>query len=332
MIEYESSAAAVVRCVESDVAGRRVAAHAFPYSGEAGGAAVRFDPLERSIVVRRTSGRVSVGPARAEAWVRAIERCSAGPVLVGPGSTVEEIRGSYRAAAEGAAIAGRPVYLLDPDPAGLPPPSERAYVALFSWSPGGGETHHPTLAKALELGFPAGGLLPIVPGWTDEAAFVERYLDGLAGAGAGFAAPFAASGEADARRRFVDARARIEPESADRFFEKVHHCDWPAAVRAGVRLFREEAARRGLATIPPRPVGASEPHGNSVAAARLEERAQEVEENEHRFALFHAAARWIDESGRDLTPVVEEGNFGKVFPFGALAAEAEEAFRPGRTT
>ncbi|MEO8350043.1 MAG: hypothetical protein ABI610_14140 [Acidobacteriota bacterium] len=330
MIEYESSAAAVVRCVESDVAGRRVAAHALPYSGEAGGATVRFDPLERSIVLRRTSGRVTVGPARREAWVRALERCSAGPVLVGPGSPVEEIRGSYRAAADGAATAGRPVYLLDPDPAGLPPRSGRAFVAIFSWNPGGEETHPPAFGKALELGFPAGGLLPIVPGWTDEAAFVDRYLDGLASAGALFAAPVAASGEAEARRRFVEARTRIDPEAADRFFEKVHHCDWPAAVRTGVRLFREEAARRGLATIPPRPVGASEPHGNSAAAARLEERAREVEENEHRFALFHAAARWIDESGRDLTPVVQEGNFGKVFPFGALAAEAEEAFRPGR--
>ncbi len=332
MIEYESSETAVVRCVESDVAGRRVAAHAFPYSGEAGGAAVRFDPLERSIVLRRTSGRVAVGPAGAEGWVRALERCTAGPVLVGPGSPVEEIRGAYRAAAEGALAAGRPVYLLDPDPSGLPARPGRACVVLFAWNPGVGDPVPPALADALERGFPAGGLLPIVPGWTDEPAFLDRYLGGLRRAGAGFAAPVAALGVPDARRRFVEARTRIEPDSADRFFETVHHCDWPAAIRKGLSLFRDEAERRGLATIPPRPVGSSEPPGNSAAAARLEERAREVEENEHRFALFHAAARWIDESGRDLTPVVEEGNFGKVFPFGALAAEAEEAFRPRRTT
>ena len=48
---------------------------------------------------------------------------------------------------------------------------------------------------------------------------------------------------------------------------------------------------------------------------------------EHRAALLHGAARWIDEAGRDLAPVVREGNFGKVFPFGALIAEAEAAFR-----
>jgi hypothetical protein len=325
VIEYEASSA-VVRCVLSDAAGRRVAAHALPYSGEAGGPSLRFDPLARAIVLRRASGRVAVGPARPEPWAAAADRCPAGPLLVGPGSPVEEIRGAYRAAAESTAAAGRPVFLLDPDPSGLPGRAGPCHVALFAWEPGGSDRVPPALGAALDRGFRAGGLLPIVPGWTDDPAFLDGYLDGLAEAGAGFAAPVAASGEADARRRLVEARARIEPASADRFFEKVHHCDWVAEIRAGLDLFRREAERRGLATMPPRPIGASEPPGNSAAAARLEERGRE-EENEHRAALFHAAARWIDESGRDLTRVVREGNFAKVFPFGALAAEAEEAFR-----
>ena len=94
-----------------------------------------------------------------------------------------------------------------------------------------------------------------------------------------------------------------------------------------IRLFRLEAARRGLATLPTRPVGRGEPSGNSAAAARLEEIAQDSGADEHRTALLYAAARWIDESGRDLSLVVREGNFRKVFPFGALAAEAEAAFR-----
>lgn len=330
MIEYQASAA-VVRGTLSDVGGRRIAAHAVPYSGEAGGAAERFDPLARGFVVRRASGRVAVGPARPEPWAAAAERCPAGPLLVGPGSPVEEIRGAYRAAAEGAAAAGRPVYLLDPDPSGLPARPGPAHVALFAWEPGGSGPVPAPLEAALRGGFRAGGLLPIVPGWTDDPAFLEPYLDGLSAAGAGFAAPVAASGEADARRRLVEARARVDPAAADRFFEKVHHCDWAAEVRAGLDLFRREAARRGLGTMPPRPLGANEPPGNSAAAARLEERAREEEENEHRAALFHAAARWIDESGRDLTRVVLEGNFAKVFPFGALAAEAEEAFRAAET-
>jgi hypothetical protein len=330
VIEYEASAA-VVRCILSDVGGRRVAAHALPYSGEAGGATLRFDPLLRSFVVRRASGRVVVGPGRPEPWAAASQRCSAGPLLVGPGSPVEEIRGAYRAAAEGAAAAGRPVYLLDPDPAGLPARPGPAHVALFAWEPAGVSPVAASLEAALQRGFRAGGLLPIVPGWTDGAAFLEPYLDGLSAAGAGFAAPVATSGDADSRRRLVEARARVDPSAADRFFEKVHHCDWAAEVRSGLDLFRREAQRRRLVTMAPRPVGANEPPGNAAAAARLEERAREEEENEHRSALFHAAARWIDESGRDLTPVVREGNFARVFPFGDLATEAEEAFRSAGT-
>jgi hypothetical protein len=42
--------------------------------------------------------------------------------------------------------------------------------------------------------------------------------------------------------------------------------------------------------------------------------------------MLHAAVRWIDESGRDLAPVLAEGNLRKVFPFGeALASEVEAA-------
>src|SRR4029077_21285049 len=37
MIEYEEAESALVRPRESEVAGRRIAAHAVPYSGEAGG-------------------------------------------------------------------------------------------------------------------------------------------------------------------------------------------------------------------------------------------------------------------------------------------------------
>ncbi|MBC8646115.1 MAG: hypothetical protein H7X85_03060, partial [Thermoanaerobaculia bacterium] len=68
-----------------------------------------------------------------------------------------------------------------------------------------------------------------------------------------------------------------------------------------------------------------EPAGNALAAARLEERAAAASDD-HRLALLHAAARWIDESGRDLRAVVAEGNFRKVFPFAPeIATEAEKA-------
>ena len=327
MIEY-FEAAPSVRCFESDLAGRRVAAHVAPYSGQAGETPFRFDPLERRLVPRRPSGRISVGPADSDAWVRSISRCAAGPVLVGPGSAAEEIRGAQNAAAEGAARAGRGLYLLDPDPAVAPSVERDAVVAVVCWAPGDAGLSR-RLAAPLAAGFPAGALLPIIPGWTDEPEFLDVWLEHVAGAGAQFAAAIPAVDGGEERRILVEARTLVEPGAADEFFEKVHHGDWTAGSREGLRRFRQAAAGRGMPAIPPRPIGVGEPPGNSAAAAQLEERAVEAEDDEHRFALLHAAARWIDESTRDLASVVREGNFGKVFPFGALAAEAEAAFRIG---
>jgi hypothetical protein len=328
MIEYEETPGATVRCVESDVAGRRVAGHATPYSGEAAaGSPFRFDPLERRLVARRASGRVAVGPPDAAVWSRAFSRCPPGPVVVGPGSPVEEIRGSYAAAAEGAAASGRGVYLLDPEPAGLPAATPRVFVALCVWAPGADREILRRLSSSRAAGIPAGALLPVLPGWTDGPDFLDVWFARVTAAGAQFAAAVPAAGGGDERRTLVEARAQLDPSSTDAFFEKVHHGDWEGAVRAGLRQFRDEARRRGMRAMPPRPIGAGEPASNSAAAAHLEERAVELEDDEHRSALLHAAARWIDESGRDLAPVVREGNFGKVFPFGALAAEAEAAFR-----
>jgi hypothetical protein len=63
-----------------------------------------------------------------------------------------------------------------------------------------------------------------------------------------------------------------------------------------------------------------------LAAASLEDRIRTAGADEHRVALLMAAVRWIDESGRDLTRIAREGNFRKVFPWGAeLGREVEEA-------
>jgi hypothetical protein len=328
MIEYTDAPAASVRCLESDLAGRRVAAQAMPYAGEVGSTPFRFDPLERRLIPRRPSGRVLVGPADAAVWARALSRCAAGPVLVGPGSIAEEIRGAQAAAAEGAAQGGRGLYLLDPEPPLAVPRCRGSCVALICWAPGDRELSR-RLAAARAAGLDAGTLLPIIPGWTDVPAFLEAWLSRVVAEGAIFAAAVPATGGGDERRVLVEARTLVEPEAADEFFEKAHHVDWGQACREGLRRFREAAAGLGMPAIPPRPVGSAEPAGNAAAAAHLEEQAVEVEDDEHRFALLRAAARWIDESGRDLTPIVREGNFGKVFPFGALAAEAEAAFRSG---
>ncbi len=325
MIVYEEAGLPAIRAGEFEVAGRRVAVRAFPYAGEVGARRFEFDPVERRFFTRKLDGTVRVGPQEAEAWRAALARSPAGPALVGPGDAVEEIRGAYRAAAEGARLSGRAVYLLDPEPAGLPVEPGSVFVALFCLFPG---EQPPTAAvsAAIAQGIPAGFLLPLLPGWTSEQRPLEDAVGQAEAARARFLAPILPDSDGQARRLIVEARGHVEPASAEQFFERVHHSDWAAELPDALRLLRDACARAGLACLPPRPVGLSEPLGNAAAAGRLEEKAQAAARDEHRTSLLHAAARWIDESGRDLARIAREGNFRKVFPFGPdLAREAEEA-------
>jgi hypothetical protein len=328
MIVFESSGNPVVRSGEFEVASRRIAARAFPYAGEAGGAQFRFDPVERRFLSRSSEGTVLAGPHEAGIWRTALLHGPAGPVLVGPCSAAEEVRGSYRAAAEGARASGRAVYLLEPEAAGLPREAGSAVVALFVWFPGF-EPHAEALAAATAAGITAGWILPFVPGWTATPEVVEDAVGKAAAAGARFlsAVPLAEDGQA--RRVAFEAASASHPESSEALFDLVHHGD-AGQTREALDRLRECCARRGLATVPPRPVGLREPAANAAAAGRLEEKAEAASGDEHRAALLHAAARWIDESGRDLAPIAREGNFGKLFPFGPdLAREAEEALLAG---
>ena len=121
----------------------------------------------------------------------------AGPALVGPAEGSEDIWGSYLAAAEGAAAAGRAVYLLDPPPEGLPVPSAGEFAALFLWIP---EDEFPAgLAAARSRRIPAGCLLPLLPGWTASAEIVREAVTRAAAAGASFLAPLFPSEQGDAR-------------------------------------------------------------------------------------------------------------------------------------
>jgi hypothetical protein len=313
----------VVRPGEAEMAGRRIAARAVPYDGEVGPPAFRFDPILRTIVRRPADGRVQAGPADPEAWRAAIQRAPAGPVLVGPASTAEAVRGAYAAAAEGARASGRAVYLLDPDPEFLPVSAAEAFVALFAGAP-----DEPMWARleACARRFPAGVLLPILPGWTAEEDFLGRVAARAADAGARFVAGIPVTADGDSRRRVVAARAAVEPESEDAYFDRVHHGDWNGETAKALARLEEAVRARGLAARPPRPRGEAEPAANAVAAARIEELADAEAANEHRAALLRAAVRWLDERSRDLAPVVAEGNFRKIFPFGGeIAPEVERA-------
>jgi hypothetical protein len=330
VILFERSAAPAVRAGEFEVASRRIAARAFPYAGEVGASRFRFDPAERRFLARSADGIVLAGPHEAEPWRTALLRGPSGPVLVGPCSTGEEVQGAYRAAAEGARSSGRAVYLLDPEPSGLPEQEPGvAFTALFVRFPGL-ESSDGGFEAALARGIPSGWIFPFVPGWTALPDFLEGLVARAAAAGARFLAPLPLADDGQSRRLAVEAATAAAPEHEEGLFERVHHGASAQELGEARQLLREACAREGLDLLPPRPVGLHEPKANASAAACLEEKAQESSENEHRAALLHAAARWIDEWGRDLAPIAREGNLPKVFPFGAdLAREAEEALLIG---
>jgi len=310
MILYEEAPAPAVRAGELDLAGRRIAARAFAYSGETGPPAFRFDPAERRLHARSPSGALLAGPAFPESWREAFARVPPGPVLIQGAASAEQVRGSFRAAAEGARAAGRGAYLLDPEPAGLPPGNRAPAsgpppaVALFCWSPDL-PLDARSLSAARAAGVPAGVVWPLVPGWTAGEDFWTGYLDAAAKAGAEFAVPVAPVADAEFRRIAVEARTRVSPGEADRFFETMHHLPWSEALPEQILVARAAVRDRGLAAVPPRPRGLREPLANSGAAARLEERAVEVGiRDEHHSSLLLAAVRWIDGCGRDLRPIL----------------------------
>jgi hypothetical protein len=335
VIVYETAPQAAVRAAEEEIGGRRIAGRLLPYGAEPEPGIPRFDPLTRRFPLRRVEATVPVGPANADAWREAAQRLPPGPVLVGPGSlgSVEDVRGAYRAAAEGALAAGRAVYLLDPPASGIPR-SAAGMVALCSFVAGAVAVAgfaFPALAVARSRGLVCGVLFPLIPGWTAEPAAVEALLSEAAASGARAATPLVPEADGEARRGIVEARAIATDVgvAADAFFAAIHHREWVESMIERLPAVRSRCAARGLGLLPPRPAGPLEPAGNAAASARLEERAELDALPEHRAAVLRAAVRWIDESGRDLAAVAREGNFRRVFPFdGEVAAEAEAALRP----
>ena len=326
MIVFEQAAAPLVRAGEALVAGRRIAGRLLPYGPEAGGIPFRFDPVDRRFVFPKPEATIAVGPAEPDRWTEALVRVPSGPVLIGPCSSAEPMRGAFRAAAEAALSSGRPVYLLDPEPGAVPDGTGQAAVVLCSWRPGRPEAAFPGLAPAMAAGLTCAALFPFLPGWTGEADAVEALVAVAKAGGAVSVTALAPSADGEGRRGIVEARSVAQPADGERFFDLVHHGDWSERLADRLEEAHAVAVRYGLASMPPRPVGRLERPGNAAAAARLEEMAERLEKGEHRAALLHAAVRWIDESRRDLSAVAREGNFGRIFPFsGSVAAEAEGA-------
>jgi hypothetical protein len=326
VITFDPAADPVVRTGAVDVAGRRIAVRAVPYSGRVGAERFGFDPIDRTIFRRRSEGAVAVGPVRAEPWRAALARLPAGPALVGPGDeSGEPVWGACAAAVEGARASGRAVYLLDPPSEVGPEGNPAEVVALFTWSPSR-PVPGQRIRELSERGVPGGCLLPLLPGWTSDRAAIAAFVEEARRAGARFVAPVLPDRSGVSRRAIVEARAETAPDAAEQIFGRIHHSDWDLELSEALVRLAAACSAEGLENIPPRPVGRGEPARNAAASARLEELARASDTDEHRLALLHAAVRWIDESARDLAAVAREGNLRRVFPFGAeLAAEAERA-------
>jgi hypothetical protein len=323
MIVFTEGTGPAIRIGELDLGGRRVAARALPYAGEAAPPPYRFDVFERRFVALRTEGVVTAGPCEPGAWREALAAAPAGPVAIGPCSAAEPIYRAYLAAAEGALGAGRGAYLIDPEPEGLPEGAGAAAVVVVCWRPG---ALAPALAAAASRGLAAGLALPAIPGWTAEESFLEPLLSDARRAGASFVCAMPPSWDGVSRRLAVEARATEDPRAAEALFERLHHAGSGGGVEAAMAAVRGMCAEEGFAAMPPRPRGRGEPEVNARGAARLEERASQAGAGEHRSAMLHAAVRWIDEAGRDLAPVLADGNLKKVLPFDAsLAAEVVAA-------
>src|SRR5206468_11641083 len=196
------------------------------------------------------------------------------------------------------------------------------------WRPGNAAAAFPGLTAARDAGLEAAAIFPFLPGWTAEPAVVDSLA---AAAKEGGAASFSAippTLDGEGRRAAVEARTSVDPSAGDSFFELVHHGSGGDRLIEEAASARAAAQRRGLRPHPPRPLGRGERPGNSLAASRLEELAEEHEAEEPRAALLYAAVRWIDGAARDLASIAREGNFRKVFPFlGEPADAAEEVLR-----
>ena len=109
-------------------------------------------------------------------------------------------------------MSGRAVYLLDPEPAGLPEDPGAVFTALFVWFPGLGRPDA-LLAAAIACGIPSGWILPLVPGWTAAPAAMEDAVRAAAAAGARFLAPVPLADDGQARRIAVEAASAASPGS-----------------------------------------------------------------------------------------------------------------------
>ncbi len=307
MIVYSGAAPPLVRRGEfHPIAGARARIRAMPYPAfePPGG-----DPW-RGSYRRREETTVAPGAGSADAWEEAMRNAPAGKVLVGPVPPAELVYGSAAAAVAAARRLGRSAILFETsrrEPDEIPAGKDLARVVLWD-----GALPTAEFWRAFRGGASAGVALPLIPGWTGDEDFLVELFERAAEAGAAFAAGFALSGDGPSRAAIHADFAERHPDRADAFFDAIHHRDWDAGTRQAAARFRAAAAIAGLPDRTPLLVGGGDHEANARLIDAFEEEARRGEEP--RSSALLAAARRVEDFGRDVADLEREGNLRLLWP------------------
>jgi hypothetical protein len=309
MIHFRPPGRALVRRGEfNPVPGVRARTRAVAYPGfEPAGA----DPW--SGAYRRGGGGqiVSPGPGSVREWTEALRGACAGEVLVGPIPRAEPVYGAGEAAVAAARSSGRGVVAVDGLAALRSAESGADVVAAEIWRTGSEARLWHTLREASGR-FVVGVGLPVLPGWTDDPAFLQNLLRSAREAGCAFVAPIEVAGDGASRAAIHEDFSTRAPERADAFFDLVHHGVWAERVAAARQTIAREIGRAGLRVRSPLPRGRGSHRANVAAREALERRADS--EPEPLASRMRRAARIVEDLGRDLADLSREGNARLVFP------------------
>jgi len=304
MIVYGGAAPASVRRGEfHPFPGARSRCRAIPYPGfEIDGA----DPW-KGTYARAEEIDAGVGPPDPALWREAIVHAGPGKVLVGTAAPAEEVYGTAAAAIAAARDLGRSVIVVEAVDARTFAPATDDLARVVLWTAGPGFWTGFSSRKE-----PSGVALPLIPGWTGSESFLEEWLDEARAAGARFAVPFELAGEGASRAAIHADFARLHPPEADDFFDAIHHRDWETGVREARAFFRRAAAAVGIPGRVPAIAGSAEFAGNARLIEAFEVAAETAEEPGA--SRFLAAARRVEDFGRDIEEVARGGNLRLLWP------------------
>lgn len=307
MILFESTASAPWRRGEyTPFPGVRARTRAVPYPGlEPAGA----DPWSGEYRGAAEEMRIAAAADSAGEWVESLRHAPPGPVLVGPAPEADSVYGAASAACEAGRILGRGVVLVDVPVAAAPPrvpaPPSGSVVAVAVWRCGE-EDRLWEESRAAAGSIPYGVALPILPGWTDEEEFLDSFLRRCRTAGVEFVVPLEVDGFGPSRAAIHADFARLHPDRADAYFDRIHHGDWAEETRQARDRLRRAAAAAGISSKVPLPRGSSEFAANRRAVEALEDAAERSPEP--RAARLRRAVRVLEDLGRDLESIAREGN------------------------